>query len=187
MKPTYQSNPPISQICRSISEIHLSISQIYLSISETHLSVKSTYQSNLLISQIHLSVKSTCLSVKSTYQSNPPVYQLPVYKSNLPISQIYLSISQIHLSKSACPPFASTAVTRKPPNSTGPAASTNRSPATGTGFFHQSNYQLLHTKKGVQITRPLVLLYRGRSARWHTTNGWRRKHKAWFRTLAQTN
>ena len=175
---------------------------------ETHLSVKSTYQSNLPvyqwnppvyqsnlpvyqwnppISQIHISVKSTCLSVKSTYQSNPPVYQLPVYQSNLPISQIYLSISQIHLSKSACPPFASTAVTRKPPNSTGPAASTNRSPATGTGFFHQSNYQLLHTKKGVQITRPLVLLYRGRSARWHTTNGWRRKHKAWFRTLAQTN
>ena len=154
VKPTYQSNLPIS-------EIHLSVKATY----KSSLSVKSTYQSNLPISQIHLFISQIHLSVRSTYQSNPPVYQSnppvyqsnpPVYQSDLPISQIHLSvkspiyqsnppISQICLSKSACPPFASSAVTRKPPNSTGPAA---RNPATGTGcFFHQSNYQLLHTQR----------------------------------------
>ena len=131
--PVYQWNPPISQIHLSVKSTYQwnpPISQVYQwnpPISQIYLSVKSTC----------LSVKSTCLSVRSTYQSNPPISQI-TYQSNPPISQICLS-------KSACPPFASAAVTRKPPNGTGPAA---RNPATGTGcFFHQSNYQLLHTQR----------------------------------------
>ena len=214
MKPTYQSNPPISQIYLSVKSTYQSnppISQIYLSVKSTYLSVTLTC----------LSVKFTCLSVKSTYQSNPPVSQSdlpisqihlsqiylsvksPVYKSNPPISQIHLSvkspvyqsnppISQIHLSvKSTC---QNQPVHLLPPRQSQENLPTvpdllpeTQQQAQGVSFSPKQLPTLTHTKKGVQITRPLMFLYRARSARWHTANGWRRKHKAWLRTLAQTN
>ena len=175
VKSTYQWNPPISQVY----QWNPPISQIYLSVKSTCLSVKFIYQSDLpisqihlFISQIHLSISQIYLSVKSTYQSNHLSVK-STYQSNLPV-KISLSTFCLRGSHKKTSERYRTCC-QKPSNRHRVFFSPKQLPT------------LTHTKKGVQITQPLMFLYTARSAQWHTANGWHRKHKAWLRTLAETN